>query len=93
MQKYCSTLKFVWQEFDAKPRYNFRNMLQDATLEVGEGFQAFYNVNRTSEYFLMVCTIKQSARHSDLASIGEASHENVGSWLVSSTSVKYENFQ
>ncbi len=47
----------MWQEFDAKPRYNFRKMLQNATLEVGERFHAFYNAYKTSEYFLTVRTI------------------------------------
>ncbi len=70
MQKYCSTLKFVCQEFDAKLRYNFRKMLQNATLEVGEGFEAFHNVYRTSQYFFNGLQDQQSARHSDLASIG-----------------------
>ncbi len=54
MQTFCSILKFLWQEFNAKLRYNFRKMLQNATLEGGERFHAFYNVYRTSEYFLTV---------------------------------------
>ena len=32
-----------------------------------------------------------TARHSNLASIGDASHRNLGMWLVSSSSVKYRN--
>ncbi len=88
MQKYGSDLKFVWQEFDAKPRYDFRKMLQNATLEVIM-FIMFAELSNTFDG----SHDQQSAWHSYLASIWEASHENLGSWLVSSTSVKYKKFQ